>query len=147
MVIVSVGVMPATSFLDGSGILLEHGFVAVDDRLRTNTEDVFAAGDVTSFYDPVFRRRRHIEHWDNAVRQGRLAARNMIGRRLRYDEVSYFYCEMGELGRSEEHTSELQSLMRISYAVFRLKKKKQPSTTAIAYTPYIKHTPISKEHS
>src|SRR3546814_5335732 len=27
-------------------------------------------------------------------------------------------------GRSEEHTSELQSLMRISYAVFRLKKKK-----------------------
>src|SRR3546814_8523138 len=27
--------------------------------------------------------------------------------------------------RSEEHTSELQSLMRISYAVFRLKKKKQ----------------------
>src|SRR3546814_5163747 len=29
-------------------------------------------------------------------------------------------------GRSEEHTSELQSLMRISYAVFCLKKKKQP---------------------
>src|SRR3546814_9690784 len=30
-----------------------------------------------------------------------------------------------EIGRSEEHTSELQSLMRISYAVFCLKKKKQ----------------------
>src|SRR3546814_9292648 len=30
-----------------------------------------------------------------------------------------------EVGRSEEHTSELQSLMRISYAVFCLKKKKQ----------------------
>src|SRR3546814_6382166 len=33
------------------------------------------------------------------------------------------------VGRSEEHTSELQSLMRISYAVLRLKKKKQPITT------------------
>src|SRR3546814_1876476 len=33
--------------------------------------------------------------------------------------------------RSEEHTSELQSLMRISYAVFCLKKKKQPNTTTI----------------
>src|SRR3546814_8259288 len=33
------------------------------------------------------------------------------------------------IGRSEEHTSELQSLMRISYAVFCLKKKKQPTTT------------------
>src|SRR3546814_3389523 len=32
-------------------------------------------------------------------------------------------------GRSEEHTSELQSLMRISYAVFGLKKKKETSTT------------------
>src|SRR3546814_10068367 len=34
--------------------------------------------------------------------------------------------------RSEEHTSELQSLMRISYAVFCLKKKKHPNTS----TPY-----------
>src|SRR3546814_9315075 len=32
------------------------------------------------------------------------------------------------VGRSEEHTSELQSLMRISYAVFCLKKKKQTTT-------------------
>src|SRR3546814_6736160 len=31
-------------------------------------------------------------------------------------------------GRSEEHTSELQSLMRISYAVFCLNKKKQQNT-------------------
>src|SRR3546814_9530761 len=36
---------------------------------------------------------------------------------------------VGRLSRSEEHTSELQSLMRISYAVFCLKKKKQPSNT------------------
>src|SRR3546814_4923282 len=33
--------------------------------------------------------------------------------------------------RSEEHTSELQSLMRISYAVFCLKKKKQNNTSNI----------------
>src|SRR3546814_9144331 len=34
-------------------------------------------------------------------------------------------CQAGCNGRSEEHTSELQSLMRISYAVFCLKKKKK----------------------
>src|SRR3546814_8981810 len=34
------------------------------------------------------------------------------------------------VGRSEEHTSELQSLMRISYAVFCLKKKKKKKTTS-----------------
>src|SRR3546814_6272967 len=37
----------------------------------------------------------------------------------------------GEPLRSEEHTSELQSLMRISYAVFCLKKKNKPSKNTI----------------
>src|SRR3546814_8497134 len=38
--------------------------------------------------------------------------------------------------RSEEHTSELQSLMRISYAVFCLKKKKNTKTSTHTRTPY-----------
>src|SRR3546814_10081226 len=41
-----------------------------------------------------------------------------------------------EIGRSEEHTSELQSLMRISYAVFCLKKKKNKKNKYITLTPY-----------
>src|SRR3546814_1055490 len=40
--------------------------------------------------------------------------------------------------RSEEHTSELQSLMRISYAVFCLKKKKQTQNTQTHCIKYIK---------
>src|SRR3546814_5155251 len=39
------------------------------------------------------------------------------------------------LGRSEEHTSELQSLMRISYAVFCLKKQTTQSTTHLSNSP------------
>src|SRR3546814_16732684 len=42
--------------------------------------------------------------------------------------------EMGRERRSEEHTSELQSLMRISYAVFCLKKKKQNDHTQYSLT-------------
>ncbi|WP_413815259.1 FAD-dependent oxidoreductase [Bradyrhizobium sp.] len=97
LVIVSIGVVPATEFLRDSGITLDDGRVVVDALMRTNMPDVFAAGDITTFYDPVFARRRHIEHWDNAVKQGRLAARNMVGRRLPYEEVSYFFCEIGEI--------------------------------------------------
>src|SRR3546814_3267962 len=40
-------------------------------------------------------------------------------------------CEAENAARSEEHTSELQSLMRISYAVFCLKTKKKSTTTNI----------------
>src|SRR3546814_10497208 len=43
--------------------------------------------------------------------------------------------------RSEEHTSELQSLMRISYAVFCLKKKKHKNYTDILIIPIITHKP------
>src|SRR3546814_1068829 len=43
------------------------------------------------------------------------------------DRVGVSVCPYCAVGRSEEHTSELQSLMRISYAVFCLKKKKKPT--------------------
>jgi len=68
--IVSIGVAPATDFLAGSGLALDGGLIAVDDQLRASAPNVFAAGDVTSFHDPVCARRRHIEHWDNAIKQG-----------------------------------------------------------------------------
>lgn len=96
-VVAAIGVSPASEFLAGSGIALENGRIAVDERLRTSAPNVYAAGDVTSFYDPVFARRRHIEHWDSAIKQGRLAAHNMLGRRLRYDEVSYFFADLGDV--------------------------------------------------
>jgi NADPH-dependent 2,4-dienoyl-CoA reductase/sulfur reductase-like enzyme len=85
-------VVPATEFLKDSGVTLDgDGFIQADEMLRTSAAGVFAAGDAVDFYDPVFGRRRSVEHWDNAVRQGRLAARNMLGRRQRYDEVSWHF--------------------------------------------------------
>jgi predicted acylesterase/phospholipase RssA len=95
MIVLAVGVQPSTDFLAGSGIALEGGRVIVDQLLRTNVPNVFAAGDVAQFYDPIFGRSRHVEHWDNAVKQGRLAARNMLGHRRPYDAVSYFFCQLG----------------------------------------------------
>src|SRR3546814_7537556 len=43
------------------------------------------------------------------------------------DAARGLFHEKGFAARSEEHTSELQSLMRISYAVFCLKKKQKPA--------------------
>lgn len=128
LLMVSIGVAPATQYLEGSSIALDRGLIVIDDQLRTNVPNVFAAGDVTSFYDPVFGCRRHIEHWDNAIKQGRLAARNMVGRRLRYDEVSYFFCDIGDisfsmLGAPEKADEQIArgSLASKSLALFYLK--------------------------
>src|SRR3546814_443654 len=81
------------------GISLAHsGGIIVDDYLETTAPGVYAAGDVTGRDQFVYM----------AAYGAKLAARNAV--------------EGNQ--RSEEHTSELQSLMRISYAVFCLKQKK-----------------------
>src|SRR3546814_1598002 len=53
----------------------------------------------------------------------------LLAERLERDVRISFQSRFGRAKRSEEHTSELQSLMRISYAVFCLKKKKKNTTT------------------
>src|SRR3546814_8965736 len=53
-------------------------------------------------------------------------------RRIIEEDIQTAEMVMGLIQRSEEHTSELQSLMRISYAVFCLKKKKK-NQTLVAY--------------
>ena len=89
-VFAGIGVEPGVAYLEGSGIEINNGIV-VNEYLQAGAPDVFAAGDVANFFDPVFGRRRRIEHWDNAITQGRLAARNMAGVREPFAGVSYFY--------------------------------------------------------
>jgi NADPH-dependent 2,4-dienoyl-CoA reductase/sulfur reductase-like enzyme len=96
LVVVAIGVTPEIGFLYDSGVRLGDG-ILVDEHLETSAPGIFAAGDVANFFDIVFKERRRIEHWDNAVKQGRLAARNMLGRRLAYEGVSYFFCNILDL--------------------------------------------------
>ncbi|CAL1241901.1 FAD-dependent oxidoreductase [Candidatus Methylocalor cossyra] len=94
---IGIGVEPDIGFLKDSGLLLDRG-VVVDAHLETNRPGIYAAGDCARFFDPVFKRYRRIEHWDNAVKQGRIAARNMLGRRRSYRTVSYFFSDVFDLG-------------------------------------------------
>ncbi len=82
-VIVAVGVRPNTGPLEGSGIEVNKG-VVVDDRMETNVEGVFAAGDVVEAYDLILGRRRPNLIWPLAYRQGFIAGANMAGGRRRY---------------------------------------------------------------
>jgi NADPH-dependent 2,4-dienoyl-CoA reductase/sulfur reductase-like enzyme/predicted acylesterase/phospholipase RssA len=96
LVAVGIEIDPEIGFLTDSGIKLEDG-ILVDQYLQTNHPDIYAAGDVARFFDPVFRRYRRIEHWDNAAKQGRLAALNMLGQRQAYRAVSYFFSDVFDL--------------------------------------------------
>jgi 3-phenylpropionate/trans-cinnamate dioxygenase ferredoxin reductase component len=90
--VVGVGVEPVVDVVMGSGIEVDNGLV-VDEYCRTNAEGVFAAGDVTNHYHPIFKQRMRVEHWHNALNQGAAAARNMMGMGSVYDGIHWFWSD------------------------------------------------------
>jgi NADPH-dependent 2,4-dienoyl-CoA reductase/sulfur reductase-like enzyme len=95
LAIVGVGVAVSTGFLEGSGIGLdERGAVVVDERFATSVPDVYAAGDVARFHDPVFGHSRVVQHWTNADHQGKQVGRILAGEDAPYDLVAYFFSEV-----------------------------------------------------
>jgi len=94
-VVVGIGIEPAVDMLEGSGVVVDNG-VVVDEFCETNISGVYAAGDVANHYHPIFDRRIRVEHWQNAIKQGAAAARNMLGRRVAYDEIHWFWSDQYE---------------------------------------------------
>ncbi len=96
MVVLGVGVRPATGFLEGVK-LHEDGGVIVDAYLRA-AEDLYAAGDIAFFPDPRTGERIRVEHWRMAQQQGRIAAHNMAGKATAFDGVPFFWTQQFEAG-------------------------------------------------
>lgn len=91
-VVAGIGVEPEVDIVAGSGIHVDNGIV-VDQYCRTNVTGIYAAGDVANHYHPVFDRHIRVEHWQNAIKQGPVAARNMLGRSAAYDEIPWFWSD------------------------------------------------------
>lgn len=76
--IAATGIKPNVEYLEGSGIEVGWG-VWVDDHLRTNVPDVFAAGDVTETPDRLTGERWVHAIFPNAVAQGQVVGNNLLG--------------------------------------------------------------------
>jgi 3-phenylpropionate/trans-cinnamate dioxygenase ferredoxin reductase subunit len=100
VVVTAVGVRPAVSWLDGSGIALANG-VAVDAGLRSSVPGVFAVGDCAAFASVRYGRRLRFEHWDVALHAPEVAAANVLGGSEVYDPVPYFWSE--QFGRMVQY--------------------------------------------
>ncbi|MEM0363809.1 MAG: FAD-dependent oxidoreductase [Sulfolobaceae archaeon] len=96
LVLIAVGIVPNVEIAQRSGIDVNNGIV-VNEYLETNMKDVYAAGDVANIYDPIEKRRKRIEHWNNAEYTGKLAARNMVGKKESYNFVSSIWSDIFDL--------------------------------------------------
>ncbi len=97
LVVVGIGVAPRTELAEAAGIRVGNG-IEVDEHLETSVSGIFAAGDVAAAWHPGLGERVRVEHWANALNQGPAAARNMLGARIAYDRVPYFFSDQYDLG-------------------------------------------------
>jgi NADPH-dependent 2,4-dienoyl-CoA reductase/sulfur reductase-like enzyme len=119
VVVVGIGVVPATAWLGDSGLQLRDGVVC-DETLNAVDADgdsvsgVYAAGDVLRWPNLLFGEEMRVEHWTNAAEQGAAAAKNLLavaggrdGAPEPYSPVPFFWSDQFDirvqfLGRAGE---------------------------------------------
>ena len=95
--LIGVGAAPNTALAERAGLRIDNG-ILTDSALRTSAPDVYAAGDVANAYHPVIQRHLRSEHWANALHAGPVAARAMLGQRVSFTDIPYFYTDQFDLG-------------------------------------------------
>jgi len=127
-VCIGAGIIPNVDLAQQAGLDVDNGIV-VNEYLQSSHPDIYAAGDVANYLDPIFDKRRRVEHWGHAEYCGQLAGQNMAGARNKYNLLTYVWSDVFDLhmefaGDESEHD---QVLLRgrfqdRSFAVLYLKR-------------------------
>lgn len=95
-VCIAVGIVPNVELAQRAGLKVDNGIV-VNEYLQSSHPDLYAAGDVANYLDPVFGKPRRVEHWGHAEYCGQLAGQNMAGASNPYDLLTYVWSDIFDL--------------------------------------------------
>ena len=96
MVIVGVGVVPATELAEAAGIQTANG-VRVDAQMRSSVPEVLAVGDAVIYRHWSTGQDVRLESVQNATDQAKLAARTIVGHDDSYRAVPWFWSDIGDM--------------------------------------------------
>src|SRR5262249_11585088 len=88
--LIGIGVKPLTDLAERAAIKTDNG-VCVNQYLETSVPQIFAAGDGARWPDPLTGGNIRVEHWGLSERQGKKAARKILGRREPVEPVRFFW--------------------------------------------------------
>jgi 3-phenylpropionate/trans-cinnamate dioxygenase ferredoxin reductase component len=123
-VVAGIGILPNVELARSAGLKIGDG-ISVNEMLRTDHPDIFAAGDVAECVQPALGKLLRVEHEDNANMMGKQAGRNMAGANEPYHHLSYFYSDLFDLGY--EAVGEIDSRLEI------FMDWKEPFKTGVIY--------------
>jgi len=96
-VVAGVGTVLNGTLAQEAGLDFDQG-VKVNSSLQTSDPNIYAAGDVATFFDPTLQEWRRVEHEDNANSMGEFVGRVMAGEVATFTHLPFFYSDLFELG-------------------------------------------------
>lgn len=95
-VVIGIGILPNTDVAAAAGLATENG-IHVDACARTEHERILAAGDCTNHPHPWVGTRVRLESVQNAIEQGKAAARSLVGAPSAFDDVPWFWSDQYDI--------------------------------------------------
>ena len=96
IVIVGIGVLPCQSLAEDSGIEVDNG-INVDVFCKTSDDNIFSAGDCTLHPSKFYNKNIRLESVHNAIEQGKTVASSIIGEKIAYNQIPWFWSDQYEL--------------------------------------------------
>ncbi|MBN24707.1 MAG: pyridine nucleotide-disulfide oxidoreductase [Alteromonadaceae bacterium] len=97
LVIIGAGILPNVELAAEAGLKVEQGGIVVDEFATTSNADIFAAGDCTWHFNPIYKRWMRLESVQNAVGQARVAGATICEQKLSYNELPWFWSDQYDL--------------------------------------------------
>jgi 3-phenylpropionate/trans-cinnamate dioxygenase ferredoxin reductase subunit len=96
LVVVGIGVLPNDELAKSAGLTCQNG-IEVNEFLQTNDESVYAIGDCARYWNAFAGQKMRVESVQNAVDQAKCVAKNIMGERIAYHAVPWFWTNQYDL--------------------------------------------------